>query len=98
MRRINTSLYVEETMIQRADRLAIVTGMTRSEVLRLAMESGMCFLEDRRSEPLKDFARLAGRFGMTPLELAARMTQDGLHYRLVRAMDNYPETEGAPAA
>lgn len=89
MRKIPTSLYIEEAMVQRADRLAIVMGATRSEVLRTALEVGIHAMECSRIEQLKDFARVAGRFGMTPLELAARMTADGLHYRAVREAGTY---------
>lgn len=94
MRKIPTSLYVEEAMIQRADRLAIVTGATRSEVLRTALEVGVHAMECSRIDQIKEFARIAARFGMPPLELAARMTRDNLHYRTVRYARVYP---GDPA-
>ena len=90
MRKIATSLYLEESMIHRADRIAIVSGMTRSEVLRLALETGMGTVEHNRRELLEEFRHVAVRFGMTPLELAARMTADEIHYRLVRDARTYP--------
>lgn len=95
MRKVMTSLYIEEPMRDRVSRLAIVSGLTRSEVLRIALGRGIPDMERDRAQEIQEFNRVAFRLDMKPLELAARMTADEIHYRAVRDATTYP---GAPAS
>lgn len=91
MRKVQSQLLVPLVTRQRADALALVLGETRAEIYRRALEGGgLKELEATYSDELKALDQAAERFGMTRLELAGRMADDGLRMGDIEGRKRYP--------
>lgn len=90
-RKVQSQLLVPLTTRQRADALALVTNQSRAEVYRLALEgAGLAGLEVQYAEELAKLDPIAAGFGLTRLELAGKMTDDGYHLADVAGRKRYP--------
>lgn len=98
-KKVQSQLLVPPMVRDRADALALVTGDTRAEVYRKALEGGgLAALEAQHREALE--LKLDGparEFGMTRLELAHRMVADGLTLEAVAGRKRYPRLAAAKA-
>lgn len=98
MRKVQSQLLVSMTTRQRADALALVTGETRAEVYRKALEgAGLAGLESTHAADLLKLDTIADTFGMTRLELAGRLADDGLTIAEVQGRKRYPRAVAAKA-
>lgn len=96
MRKVQSQLLVSMTTRQRADALALVTQETRAEVYRKALEgAGLKGLEETHAADLLRLDTIAERFGMTRLELAGRLADDGLTIADVESRKRYPRPVAA---
>jgi hypothetical protein len=96
MRKVQSQLLVSMTTRQRADALALVTGETRAEVYRKALEgAGLAGLEATHAGDLLKLDTIAERFGFTRLELAGRLADDGLTIADVQDRKRYPRAVAA---
>lgn len=90
-RKVPTQLRVALVTRNRADAIAIVTGQSRAEVYRHALEGrGLQQMEEAYVNELKAFDAHAARFGMTRLALAGRMAEDGLSMADIESAAQYP--------
>lgn len=90
-RKVQSQLLVDLVDRQRADALALVTGTKRAEVYRRALVGGgLRELEAEYAEELKRLDPVAERFGMTRLELAGKMADDGRTLADVADRKRYP--------
>lgn len=92
MRKVQSQLLVSLTTRQRADALALVLGETRAEIYRKGLEgAGLAGLESEHMATLSaKLDPIAERFGMTRLELAGRLADDGLTIADVEGRKRYP--------
>lgn len=98
MRKVQSQLLVPLVTRQRADALALVRLDTRAEVYRLALEGGgLAALEAQHAEGLAKLDAIAVRFGMTRLELAGHLADDGLKLTDVESRKRYPRAVAAKA-
>jgi hypothetical protein len=98
MRKVQSQLLVSLTTRQRADALALVTLETRAEIYRKALEGGgLAGLEATHAADLLRLEVIAERFGMTRLELAGRLADDGLTLEAVQDRKRYPRPVAAKA-
>jgi hypothetical protein len=90
-RKVQSQLLVPLATRQRADALALVTDQSRAEVYRLALEGGgLAGLEAQYAQELARLDTPADAFGMTRLELAGRMADDGYRLADVMGRKRYP--------
>jgi hypothetical protein len=90
-RKVQSQLLVPLTTRQRTDALALVTDQSRAEVYRLALEgAGLAGLEAQYAEELAKLDPIAVAFGLTRLELAGKMADDGYRLADVAERKKYP--------
>lgn len=90
-RKVQSQLLVPLTTRQRTDALALVTDQSRAEVYRLALEgAGLAGLEAQYAAELATLDPIADRFGLTRLELAGKMADDGYRLADVQERKRYP--------
>lgn len=91
-RKVQSQLLVPLATRQRADALALVTNQSRAEVYRLALEgAGLKGLEDQYGPELAaKLDPVAARFGMTRLDLAGKLADDGYGLADVQERKRYP--------
>jgi phage portal protein BeeE len=90
-RKVQSQLLVDLVDRQRADAIALVTGTKRAEVYRRAITGGgLQELEAQYARELAALDPVATQFGLSRLELAGKMADDGLSLADVQGRKRYP--------
>lgn len=91
-RKVQSNLYVNRSLRDRVDAVALVIPDTRAEVYRRAIEIGMTRLENDMRETMRiQLGPHATRFGLDIPTLAGLMAERDLCVHDVAQMDRFPE-------
>lgn len=95
-RKVQTQLLVNRNTRDRADALALITGETRADVLRRALEGGgLREMEVIHFEKLRQLDPHAERFGLTRTELAGLMVEQKISVEDLPGLESFPPSEQA---
>lgn len=91
-RKVQSNLYVNRSLRDRVDAVALVIPDSRAEVYRRAIEIGMTRLEnDYRGQMTSLLGPVAARFGMSVPELAGLLAERDLSLADVMNLPSFPE-------